>query len=121
MKIALNMGNSASYQSTKEAQAKSVERDVLMTQKGDWNARNNLAKTFMPLLTSLAEKRAGNNQVAKNTLIDAGKEGLFKAAGKYNKNIGADKFQIFALDFIENAMEKSQKGGGFFARLFGLK
>ena len=121
MKIALNMGNSTNYQSTREAQAKAVERDVLMAQKGDWNARNNLAKTFMPLLTTLAEKRAGNNAITKNTLIDAGKEGLFKAASSYTKNIGSDKFQIFALDFIEKAMDRSLKGGGFFARLFGSK
>ncbi len=121
MKIALNMGNSTNYQSTKEAQAKAVERDVLMTQKGDWNSRNNLVKTFMPLLTSLAEKRAGANLAEKNKLIDAGKDGLLKAANNYKKSIGSDKFQIFALDFIEKAMEKSQKGGGFFARLFGGK
>lgn len=119
MKIALNMGNSTNYQSTKEAQAKAVERDVLMTQKGDWTAKNNLAKTFLPLLTTLAEKRAGSNLADKNAMIDAGKEGLYKAAAKYNKSIGADKFQIFALDFIEKAMDDSKKGGGFFARLFG--
>jgi len=121
MKIALNMGNSTNYQSTKEAAAKAVERDVLMAQKSDWNARNSLIKTFMPLLTNLAEKRAGADEVAKNQLIEAGKDGLLKAANNYKKSIGADKFQIFALDFIEKAMDKSQKGGGFFARLFGKK
>ncbi|MDD4871725.1 MAG: hypothetical protein PHR77_14305 [Kiritimatiellae bacterium] len=117
MKIPLNMGNNGN-QSSKAAQFKSLEREILATKKGDWNAKNNLVRTFMPLLISLAEKRSTDN-AQKNKLIDAGKEGLFTAARKYKENIGAEKFQIFALDFIESNMDNLDKNVGFFARLFG--
>jgi len=116
MKIPLNMGNGS--QSSKAAQFKILERDILATKKGDWNAKNNLVRTFMPLLTSLAEKRS-TDIAQKNKLIEAGKEGLFTAARKYRENLGADKFQVFALDFIESCMDNSGKKVGFFARLFG--
>lgn len=117
MKIPLNMGNNGG-QSTKAAQIKTLERDILASKKGDWNAKNNLVRTFMPLLNSLAEKRTSDTG-QKNKLIEAGKEGLFNAAGRYKENMGADKFQVFALDFIESSMDSSGKSGGFFARLFG--
>ena len=117
MKIPLNLGNNGP-QSSKAAQFKMLERDILATKKGDWNAKNNLIRSFMPLLTSLAEKRS-QDTAKKNKLIDAGKEGLFSAAKKYREGIGADKFQIFALDFIEARMDNIDKKVGFFARLFG--
>lgn len=117
MKIPLNMGNNGA-QSAKAAQNKTLERDILATKKGDWNAKNNLVRTFMPLLVSLAEKRT-TDMAKKNKLIEAGKEGLFTAARKYKEGIGASKFQIFALDYIESSMENSGKSVGFFARLFG--
>ena len=117
MKIPLNMVNSGT-QSIKAAQIKTLERDILATKKGDWNAKNNLVRTFMPLLVSLAEKRTADT-AHKNKMIDAGKEGLFTAARRYKESIGAAKFQIFALDYIENSMDNSDKKVGFFARLFG--
>jgi DNA-directed RNA polymerase specialized sigma subunit len=117
MKIPLNMGNN-SNQSSKAAQFKILEREILATKKGDWNAKNNLIRTFTPLLTSLAEKRS-SDPAQKNKLMDAGKEGLFNAARKYKESIGPDKFQIFALDFIESNMDNLGKNVGFFARLFG--
>ncbi|OGV66536.1 MAG: hypothetical protein A2283_07345 [Lentisphaerae bacterium RIFOXYA12_FULL_48_11] len=117
MKIPLNMGNNGG-QSSKAAQIKTLERDILATRKGDWNAKNNLVRTFLPLLTSLAEKRT-SDVGHKNKLIEAGKEGLFIAARKYKENMGANKFQVFALDFIESSMDSSGKSVGFFARLFG--
>lgn len=117
MKIALNMGGNGP-QSGKVAQAKILERDILAAKKGDWNAKNNLVRTFTPLLTSLAEKRA-KDMHGVNEYIEAGKEGLFKAAGKYKPTEGAERFPIFVVDFIEEAMDRQGKGGGFWARLFG--
>lgn len=117
MKIPLHLANNGP-QSTQATQTKNLERDILATKRGDWNAKNSLAKTFMPLITSLAEKRTTDN-VQKNKLIEAGKEGLFNAARRYKENMGPEKFRIFALDFIESSMDNVGKGGGFFARLFG--
>jgi len=107
---------------SKAAQAKALEREVLSAKKGDWNAKNSLARTFMPLIKSLAEKRS--SEPAKvNRYIEAGKNGLFTAVKKYKSSVGPDKFQIFALDFIEKSMDREEKGAGvgIFARLFGGK
>ena len=117
MKIPLNMGNNAT-QSSRQAQAKHVERDVLAAKGGDWNAKSNLARTFMPLLQTRAQKRS-NDTAEVNTLIERGKEGLFKACRKYNaKKVGAAHFQTFALDFIEKAMDRKP---GLLTRLFGSR
>lgn len=116
MKIALNMGQSNTG-SDRNAQSKALERDIQGVQKGDWTAKNNLVKAFQNLLRSLAEKRS-KDPTEINTLIEAGKEGLFKAAQKFSIATGGDRFHVFALDFVEQAMDRKQKGG-FFARLFG--
>ena len=123
MKIALNMGQS--QDDSRAAQQKVLEHEVLAAKEGDWNARNSLARTFTPLLTSLAEKRTAD-AVKKNRLIEAGRTGLFTAAKKYKTSIGAEHFRVFALDFIESSMDRAateydtgSKSGGFFARLFG--
>jgi len=100
-------------------QNKLLERDILNTKKGDWSAKSNLAKTFSHLLRSLAEKRS-SDPTQINTLIEAGKEGLFKAASKFKQGMNPDRFHIFALEFIEKAMDKKLKPG-FFARLFKFK
>lgn len=116
MKIPLHLGQNGT-QSAVAAQAKVIERDVLAAKQGDWSAKANLAKTMTPLLTSLAQKRA-SDQPAINALVEAGKNGLYRAAAKYHSGIGADRFQIFALDFIEKAMDDHLKGGNWFTRLF---
>ena len=116
MKIPLHLGQTGT-QSTVAAQAKVVERDVLAVKQGDWNARTSLARSMTPLLVSLAQKR-GADQPTVNALVEAGKEGLYRAAQKYHSGIGADRFQIFALDFIEAAMDNRLKGGNWFTRLF---
>lgn len=117
MKIPLNVGQSDG-RSQKSTINLVLERDIKMTKKGDWNSRHNLEKTFYPLLRSLAEKRSSDN-IKVNEYIEAGKLGLLKAAKKYKIEDGADKFQLFALDFIEKYMDRLDSGGGFFARLFG--
>lgn len=116
MKIPLKLGQNG-MQSSKAAEAKVLERDVLAAKKGDWQAKNNLIRTFTPLITSLAKKRS-NNTSETNKYIEAGKNGLLAAAKKYKQNIGPDKFQVFALDFIETSMDRTDKKGGFFSRLF---
>ena len=124
MKISLNMAQAQQPQS-REEQRKAFDRDILAIQEGDWNAKNRLVRQFTPLLTSLAEKRS-SDLPRINQLIEAGKQGLFTAARKYKSSVGADRFQIFALDFIEDSMNRVRSdpesaSGGFFARLFGRK
>lgn len=119
MKIPLKLGQSVTTSSI-AAQAKALEQDVLKAKGGDWTAKKRLARTFSPLINSLAEKRS--SEPAKiNQYIEAGKNGLLTATKKYKKSVGAQNFQIFALDFIETAMNRVDKGGGFFSRLFGGK
>jgi protein-L-isoaspartate(D-aspartate) O-methyltransferase len=70
-------------------------------------------------MTSLAEKRSSDVGEINN-LLEAGKKGLYRAAKKYKKKDHADRFQIFALDFIEQEMNRVQgTGGGFLSRIFG--
>ncbi len=94
MKIPLKMnGQQGSY---KPAVGIS-ERDILAVKNGDWTAKNNLFKTFQPLFLKLAERRAEEPaEIAK--FIEKGKTGLLLATKKYKTSVGADRFQIFALD-----------------------
>ena len=117
MKIPLNMDNHGP-QSSRDAQAKILERDVLAAKKGDWSAKNNLYRTFMPLLTQQAHKRSADGAKV-NALIEAGKVGLVKATKRYRPGAGSDRFQILAANAIEAAMDSVDKKGGFFSRLFG--
>ncbi len=116
MKIPLHIGQNGT-QTAVAAQAKVIERDVLAAKQGDWNARTSLTKAMTPLLVSLAQKRA-SDQPTVNALVEAGKGGLYRAARKYHTGIGAERFQIFALDFIDAAMDQHMKGGNWFTRLF---
>jgi DNA-directed RNA polymerase specialized sigma subunit len=118
MKIPLKMGQDG-VAASKAAKAKVLERDILAARKGDWKAKNDLIHQFMPLISSLAEKRA-SDPATINRYIEAGKNGLMTALRKYKTSVGGDRFQIFALDFIERAMDNMAKGGGFFARLLRL-
>lgn len=116
MKIPLNLGQDTK-QTTSQAQAKVLERDILGAQQGDWNAKNNLVRTFTPLLNNLATKRTSD--IAKiNDYVEAGKKGLFAAAKKYKRGT-ADKFNFLVLDSIEKEMDRIESGGGFLSKLFG--
>ena len=119
MKIPLKMGDDGAM-SSREAQARILERDVLAAKKGDWTARDNLARSFDHLLSSLAHKRS-SDPAEVNRYMEAGKKDLSTAARKYTKSMGPSKFQIMALDHIEKAMDRAATGGCFFARLFGRK
>ena len=114
MKIPLNVPPAQA--TSVAAENKVLERDVLAAQKGDWEAKKAVVRTFMPLLQSLAQKRAKDVPTI-NSLIEKGKEGLLTAVAKYKRSMGPDRFRIFALDHIEAAMDR-KKSGGFWARLF---
>ncbi len=118
MKIPLKLGQDG-QQSAAAAAAAAIAPDVAAVKAGDWNAKNSLVRAFLPLLTSLADKRANGDQGLHNRYMDAGKEGLFKAVKKYRAKSNGDNFQLFALDYIENAMDRLESGGGLLARLFG--
>lgn len=117
MKIPLKLGQEG-HQSSVQAEAKAIERDVIDAKNGDWNAKNRLVRTFHPLLVSLAQKRA-DVPAQQQKFIEAGKEGLFKAVRKHKAGTDIGRFRLFALDFIEAAMDRAAKGGGLFSRLFG--
>jgi hypothetical protein len=94
------------------------EHDIAAFQKGDWAAGDRLVQTFGSLLTSLAKERSTDPAVI-NKYIDAGKEGVLLAARKFKLSDSHARFQLFALDFIEECMDKVNKPKGFLARLFG--
>ncbi|MBT3295559.1 MAG: hypothetical protein HN919_20950 [Verrucomicrobia bacterium] len=120
MKIPLKLGQDG-QQSTVAAAAAAIARDVRAVKSGDWTAKNNLVRAFQPLLTSLSEKRAHGDHGKHNRYIDAGKEGLFRAAKKYKSKSHGDNFQLFALDYIERSMNGIDQDGGLMSRLFGSK
>ena len=117
MKIALNMrqGDDLSGDGDRE---RAIERDIAAAKRGDWEAKTRLARTFMPLFTSLARKRS-QETAAINRHIEAGREGLMDAVRRYKPNAGM-KFEVFALSYIEDEMDRAGKPG-FFARLFGRR
>ena len=115
MKIALNFRQEAA-QSPEVEHERSIERDVERCRRNDWEAKTRLVQAFMPLLTSLARKRA-QESAGINRYIDAGKEGLIRATRHYKAADGL-KFQVFALDFIEKNMNRIDRPG-LFSRLFG--
>ena len=127
MKIPVSINNG--MQSSRAAQSRILQRDLLAFKKGDWSARNRLTRTFAPLITLRAEKRSSDSSRI-NQLMEAGREGLLMAARKYRKNMGADRFHIFAVQFIERSMdrtartwteEKNGRPSGFFSRLFARR
>ncbi|NQU41331.1 MAG: hypothetical protein HQ523_15390 [Lentisphaerae bacterium] len=118
MKIPLKL-SSDGQQSAAAAAAQAILHDVRAVKAGDWNAKNSLVRAFQPLMLSLAEKRSHHDMAKNNRYLDAGKEGLFRAAKKYKAKSHGDNFQVFALDFIESAMDRVDQKGGVLSRLFG--
>jgi DNA-directed RNA polymerase specialized sigma subunit len=115
MKIPLNV----QHESDETVNARALAQMITAAGRGDFDAKLNLVRTFTPLLTSLAQKRTSETQKL-NVYIEAGKAGLLKAAKKYKtSSMGADRFQLFALDFITARMDRIDKKGGFFGKLFG--
>lgn len=115
MKIALNMRQGEDFNPDGDRE-KTIERDIAAAKRGDWEAKTRLSRTFMPLFMSLARKRA-QETAAINRHIEAGRDGLMNAVRHYKPNTDM-KFEVFALSYIEDEMDRAEKPG-FFARLFG--
>jgi len=94
-----------------------LEKDIKAAKKGDWEARHRIERNLMPLLKNLAEKRT-QDTAGFNQMIEAGKAGIATAIRKVGNDISGDRFQIFALPFIEESMDKSRKPS-LLRRLFG--
>ena len=114
MKISLNMRQGDTVTDS-VAEERAIERDVMACKKNDWEAKARLVQRFMPLMSSLAKKRA-NDIPTINRFIEAGKEGLVTAVRKYRPESDG-KFQIFLVSFMEARMDQASKPG-IFARLF---
>jgi len=118
MKIPLNVNRSDGMSALAE-QNHALGNYLLAAKRGDWDAKHAVVHTFTPLIRTMATRRT-TDTTAQNALIEAGKQGLLDAIKKYRVSQGADRFQLFALDFIEARMNKpASVGGGFLARLFG--
>ncbi len=117
MKIGLNGNRSHDVPSGPAAKIKALEKDLAAAKRGDWEAKHRVERSLMPLLTSLARKRSDDNAEI-NRLLDRGKAGIAIALRKFKAGTSGDRFQIFALPFIESKMDKNERSG-FFARLFG--
>jgi DNA-directed RNA polymerase specialized sigma subunit len=95
-----------------------LERCIENCQAGELRERIRLARNFRPLIRSLAERRAGGARAVNeiNRLCALGREGLYEAAMRYTPKIGAQHFRVFALDYIERAMDGKTRS--FWRRLF---
>lgn len=118
MKIALNMRQDDNTSPEVERE-KAIERDVEAYRRNDWEAKTRLVQAFMPLLASLAKKRS-QDAARMNRYIEAGKEGLATAVKHYKSQSTNGKFQVYALNYIENQMNRVEKPG-FFSRLLNWK
>lgn len=98
--------------------AKFSEQEITAAKRGDWEARNRIINGMTPLITSLAEKRTGSKEETAQ-LVEAGKKGVRRAINKYKPAIGPDRFQVYVVDFIEKAMNRTGKKAGILSRLFG--
>jgi DNA-directed RNA polymerase specialized sigma subunit len=116
MKIPLNM-NRGSDQVIRPDAGKISERDVANAVQGDWQAKGRLIQAFIPVMTAMARKKT-TDTAGINDYVEAGENGLLRAAQRYKPTGNPGKFQIFAVDFIEKAMDDLEKPRGFLARLF---
>jgi hypothetical protein len=116
MKIALNMNQEADSSGRAE-QDRALERDILAVKAGDWSAKDRLSKVFSPLIHKLAKKRS-DNETDVSRYIEAGQNGVAKAAKRYKRAHGPHEFRIGVIEYIEKAMDSAAKGS-FFSRLFG--
>ena len=104
--------------SGKREELEVLERCIARCQTGDLKAHMQLARNFRALIRALAQKRVAEPENIKevNRLSSLGREGLYEAALNYTPKVGVAHFRVFALDYIENAMDSKPKG--FWRRLF---
>jgi len=114
MKVALSQQEVSGLAASSDDEA--LSGAVKAYKKGDWEAGHVLDRQFHHLLVMLAAKRAGSNVAANNTLIERGREGLHRAAKRFPRRQHIRHFRLFALPFIETAMDQSPS---FLRRLFG--
>lgn len=100
------------------ADLEALTRAIAGCKIGDWEARKKLDRLFQPLLVLLAEKRAGEDIGARNRMLERGREGLQRAAKRFPKHEQVRHFRLFALPFIEVAMDRPPS---FWKRLFGRR
>ena len=73
---------------------------------GDWESKHALERLFASLISMLAEKRAGSDATLRSKLMERGREGLYRAAKRFSRRDSVRHFHVFALDYIEAAMDK---------------
>lgn len=116
MKIPLNVNQDADPTSA-AAQDRVLEQHIAAVKSGDWTAKQGLFKEFTSLLTSAAERRSKDPD-KQRLYIEAGRSGLVKAAKHHRATNSAHGYRIAAVEFIENAMDRVDKGS-ILGRLFG--
>ncbi|MEI8242615.1 MAG: hypothetical protein WCI17_05055 [bacterium] len=109
MKIALSQNEVASL-SASSAQAEAMAQAVSGCKKGDWEAKRNLERLFLPLIAMLADKRAGVDGTARGALVEQGKAGLNRAAKRFPQRELIRRFRLYALNYIEAEMDKPGRG-----------
>lgn len=118
MRIGLKQ-RGAEHVSSKDAENKALEKAIWACKKGDWAAKDALGQIFHPLLKKMAERRTDTeNSVEISQLMNHGKDALSKAAKKYKLEKGAHHFRVFAVPFVEKAMDK-RSSSGLLSKLFG--
>ena len=95
-----------------------LSQAVAACKLGDWEAKHTLDRMFHPLLAMLAAKRVGSDTAASNRLIERGREGLYRAAKQFPKRRHVRHFRLFALPFIEAAMDRPPS---FWQRFFAKR
>ena len=93
-----------------------LANDLAAARRSDWGARDRVVHHFTPLIRSLADKRTQDPREIQR-LVEAGKAGLVTAIGRFDPAAGTERFQLFALDYIEKRMDRPAGAGGFFSRL----
>jgi DNA-directed RNA polymerase specialized sigma subunit len=114
MKIALHMSQNEG-QTVGQIEIKKLTTYLTSAQKGDWDAKKRIIEMFTPLVKSMVDHR-GFTDEDREAAIERGKDGVEKAAKKFKLSNGGDKFQLFALRFIEAAIDKKAT---FIGKLFG--
>jgi len=113
MAIHLNTGGG----SQADVRMQVLAKDLAAAKRGDWDAKKRVIASMRDVLNELAHKRASSNAEI-NVLLEAGREGIAQAIKKFKLSSGPDRFQIFALSFIEKKMDHPSSGG-FLSKLFG--
>lgn len=114
MKIPLSQDELANLASS-NSDIEALQHAIAGCRLGDWEAKHNLERLFQPLLVMLATRRAGDDAKLRNALVERGREGLYRAAKRFPRNDQVRHFRLFALTFVEAAMDNPP---GFWRKLW---